>query len=150
MSPNYGGGGHIVFGADPVSVSIGVGFTLSCLHNILWTRGWILTKNSWIIWLGHNKELIRLLWPWPYFQNQSSRKTENSRWEDICCLWKWLQSTLVISTSLISNNRLSRSEILVPVLTWKSKNSNKILWKRGEFAPNEQFLLFSTIFSIYL
>ena len=33
-----------------------------------------------------------------------------------------LQSALVISTSLISNNRLSRSEILVPVLTWKSKN----------------------------
>ena len=33
-----------------------------------------------------------------------------------------LQSTLVISTSLISNNRLSRSEIMVPVLTWKSKN----------------------------
>ena len=30
-----------------------------------------------------------------------------------------LQSTLVISTSLISNNRLSRSENLIPVLTWK-------------------------------
>ena len=29
-----------------------------------------------------------------------------------------VQSTLVMSTSLISNNRLSRSEILVPVLTW--------------------------------
>ena len=27
---------------------------------------------------------------------------------------------------------------------------NKILWKRGEIAPQEQFLLFSTIFSIYL
>ena len=25
----------------------------------------------------------------------------------------------------------------------------KILWKRGEIAPKEQFLLFSTIFSIY-
>ena len=32
----------------------------------------------------------------------------------------YIQSTLVISTSLISNNRLSRSENLVPVLTWKS------------------------------
>ena len=29
-----------------------------------------------------------------------------------------LQSTLVISASLISNNRLSRSQNLVPVLTW--------------------------------
>ena len=27
---------------------------------------------------------------------------------------------------------------------------NKISWKRGEIAPKEQFLLFSTIFSIYL
>ena len=27
---------------------------------------------------------------------------------------------------------------------------NKLLWKRGEIAPKEQFLLFSTIFSIYL
>ena len=33
-----------------------------------------------------------------------------------------LQSTLIISNLLISNNRLYRSEILVPVLTWKSKN----------------------------
>ena len=24
------------------------------------------------------------------------------------------------------------------------------MWKRGEIAPNEQFLLFSTIFSVYL
>ena len=27
---------------------IGVGVTLSCLHNVLWTSGWILTKFSWI------------------------------------------------------------------------------------------------------
>ena len=27
---------------------------------------------------------------------------------------------------------------------------NKILWERGEIAPKEQFLLFSTILSIYL
>ena len=33
-----------------------------------------------------------------------------------------LQLTLVISTSLISNNRLSRTENLVPALTWKSNN----------------------------
>ena len=34
---------------------------------------------------------------------------------------KLVQSTLVISTSVISNNRLSRRENLVPVLTQKSK-----------------------------
>ena len=27
---------------------------------------------------------------------------------------------------------------------------NKILWKRGEIAPKEQFLLFSALFSVYL
>ena len=32
------------------------------------------------------------------------------------------QSTLVISKSLISNNRLSQSENLVPVCTWKSND----------------------------
>ena len=60
-----------------------------------------------------------------------------------------IQSTLVISTSLISNNRLYRSENLVPVWTWKSNfRGNKILWKRREIAPKGHFLLFSTIFSI--
>ena len=34
-----------------------------------------------------------------------------------------VQSTLVISNSLISNNRLSRSDNLVPVLTQRSTNS---------------------------
>ena len=33
-----------------------------------------------------------------------------------------LQSTLVISTLLTSNNRLSRSENLIPILTWKSND----------------------------
>ena len=57
-----------------------------------------------------------------------------------------VQSTLVISTSLISNNRLSRSENLVHVLTWISNNRyQNIVEKR-----KEQFLLFSTIFSTYL
>ena len=45
MSPDLRGGWHIDFGADPIGISIGV--TLSCLHNILWACGWILTKFSW-------------------------------------------------------------------------------------------------------
>ena len=36
-------------------------------------------------------------------------------------IWQ-LQSNLVISNSLISNYRLSRSENLVPVLTWNYDN----------------------------
>ena len=44
--PHQRGGGHIVFGADPVgvgiSVSVGVTLlTLSCLHNVSGTDGWI-------------------------------------------------------------------------------------------------------------
>ena len=60
-----------------------------------------------------------------------------------------IQSTLVISTSVISNNRLSRRENLVHVSTQKFKIRSQILWKRGEIAPGE-FLPFSIIFSIYI
>ena len=58
---NRRGGGHIVFGADPVGVGVrvSVGVTLSCLHDISWTSGWILTKFAWMkhwdmikSWLG--------------------------------------------------------------------------------------------------
>ena len=51
-----------------------------------------------------------------------------------------LQSTLVISASVISNDCLSRGESLVPVVTWKS---NQKLWIGGEIAHHEQFLRFS-------
>ena len=51
-----------------------------------------------------------------------------------------IQSTLIISTSVISNNHLSQGENLAPVLTWKSYTGNKILWIKGEIAHNEQFL----------
>ena len=43
----------------------------------------------------------------------------------VCTLKFHIQSTLVISTSLISNNRLCRSENLVPVWTWKSNNRDQ-------------------------
>ena len=57
-----------------------------------------------------------------------------------------LQSTLVISNSLISNNLLSRSENLVPVLTQRSTNMQQNIVEKRRNAPKEQFLLFSTIF----
>ena len=59
-----------------------------------------------------------------------------------------IQQTLVISTWLISNNRSSRSENLVPVLTWKSNNRyQNIVEKRrnGAISP-----LFHNIFNILL
>ena len=52
----------------------------------------------------------------------------------------YIQSNLVISNSLISNYRLSRSENLVPETM---TTGNKIMWKRGEIA------LFNIILYIY-
>ena len=78
-----------------------------------------------------------------------------------------LQSTLVISNSkglseILRDSRTSTDQIcrieekLIPLTTFNKYMCNwtfevtrdmlKILWKRGEIAPQEQFLLFSTIF----
>ena len=60
------------------------------------------------------------------------------------------------SSLSLSQPHLSRITAYLEVKIWsppKYENlitGNKILWKRGEIAPKEQFLLFSTIFSIYL
>ena len=59
------------------------------------------------------------------------------------------QCTLVISTTLISNNRLSQSEYKVLLKHENLTTGNKILWKKGEIAPEEQVLL-SIVFSVYL
>ena len=58
------------------------------------------------------------------------------------------QLTLVIATLLISKNRYSWSENLVPVLIWNSYNVT-ILRKRRKIAPKEQFLHFSIVFFQY-
>ena len=56
----------------------------------------------------------------------------------------------------LSRLRLSRITAYLEVKIWslfKHGNlttDNKIWWKRGKIAPQKQFLLFSTIFSIYL
>ena len=43
-------GGHIVFSADPVGISVA-----SCLHSISLMNGWILTKLTQIYhWVGEN------------------------------------------------------------------------------------------------
>ena len=65
-------------------------------------------------------------------------------------------AVLVACRFPLSRLRLSRISAYLEVNIWslfKHENlttGNKILWKRGEIAPREQFLLFSTIFSIYL
>ena len=59
-----------------------------------------------------------------------------------------IQSNLVISNSLISG--LSREWKSGPCFNMNLWQQNKIMWKRGEIAPKEQFLLFSTLFYIYI
>ena len=54
-----------------------------------------------------------------FYYNSSDWSISNSR---VSGQFLLLQLTLVISNSLISNNRLSRSENLVPVLTQRSTN----------------------------
>ena len=61
-----------------------------------------------------------------------------------------IQLTLVISTSLISNNRLSRSENLVPVLTWKSNNRYLNIVEKRNRSQGEISPLFHNIFNISL
>ena len=57
-------------------------------------------------------------------------------------------SRLVILTSLISNNRLSRSDYLVPVLTWKSNNRwQNIVEKRTNCSWGAISPLFHNIFN---
>ena len=60
-----------------------------------------------------------------------------------------IQSTIIISASLILNNRLSRNENLVPVLTLRSTNmQKKILWKRENCPFGAISPLFHNIFHI--
>ena len=62
-----------------------------------------------------------------------------------------IQSTLVISNSLISNNRLSRSENLVPVLTQRYSNRQQnIVEKRRNCSLGAISPLFHIIFIISL
>ena len=61
-----------------------------------------------------------------------------------------IQSTLVISTSVISNNRLSRRENLVLVLTQKSKiRLQNLEEKRRNCSWGAISPLFHNIFNIY-
>ena len=60
-----------------------------------------------------------------------------------------IQLTLVISNSLISNNHLSRSENLVPVLTQRSTNRQQnIVEKRRNCSSGAISPLFHNIFNI--
>ena len=60
------------------------------------------------------------------------------------------------SRTSISRTRLFRITAYLEVKIWSQfqhetmTTGNKIMWERGEIAPKEQFLLFSTLFYIYI
>ena len=66
------------------------------------------------------------------------------------------KNILIYSRLLFYRLRLSRITAYLEEKIWSLFNhrnlasGNKILWIRGEIAPQEQFLPFSTIFSIYI
>ena len=63
---------------------------------------------------------------------------------------------VIYSQLSLSRLRLSRTTAYLEEKIWSLfkyrnlKSGNKILWIRGEIAPQEQFLPFPTIFSIYI
>ena len=76
--------------------------------------------------------------------------TLHSIWVSCGFSTSYIQSTLVISTSVISNNRLSRRENLVLVLTQKSKiRLQNIEEKRRNCSRGAISPLFHNIFNIY-
>ena len=60
------------------------------------------------------------------------------------------------SRTSLSRTRLFRITAYLEVKIWSLFQhetmtiGNKIMWKRGEIAPQQQFLLFSTLFYIYI
>ena len=61
-----------------------------------------------------------------------------------------VQPTLVVSTSIISNNHYLEEKIWSLFKHRNLTSGNKILWIRGEISPQEQFLPFLTTFSMYI
>ena len=67
------------------------------------------------------------------------------------CLIQPIYSWLSLSRPCLSRiTAYLKVKILSLLKHGNLTTGKKILWKRGEIAPKEQFLLFSTIFSIYL
>ena len=82
------------------------------------------------------------------------RKTVDARYLEVQgTLWNTSRHPyLDISVCKIEekNNRTNMFHIWICNLTPEDSDTFKILWKRGEIAPKEQFLLFSTIFYFLL
>ena len=74
---------------------------------------------------------------------------------------KILNTTLLAFAAKYSRTSLSRTRLFritayLEVKIWSlfqhetMTTGNKLMWKRGEIAPEEQFILFSTLFYIYI
>ena len=126
--------------------------------------------NVFISWVIHNyhNELLDVHWQNLSYNCLRGLTLTNGKWitrngvvKDKKKKWNNLalqssQSTCIYSQLSLSWLRLSRitaylEEKILSLFYYRNlKSGYKILWKRGEIAPREQFLPFSTIFSIYI
>ena len=111
MSHHLSLGGHFVFGANPISIGLGIciGLTLSYLHNILWTSSWILTKFAWIYNWDITK--IRFWWPSPNFQGHSSKNWKfcDTFLSAQYLLYQWLDSYQILMNIRLSNLDITKN-----------------------------------------
>ena len=105
----------------------------------LWSIHWISMYSVQYIWSGvsnDSKQLHR--WTGWYIKLH-------------CPSWR-----IRYSRTSLSRTRLFRITAYLEVKMWclfkheTMTTGNKIMWKRGEIAPKEQFLFFSTLFYIYI
>ena len=137
---------------------------------VSWSYGIVVVKLWYVVWVVN----MQSLWPflvWPYlfvrsdtfftkecsYNSYCSAASRQSRSEASTDENYFLLKVIPMITDNTVNSRyfdfaymdngLSQSEIWSLFKYENLTRGNKILWKRGEIAPTEQFLLFFTMFS---
>ena len=166
MSPHLKGRGQIVFGVDPigidVSIGIGIGMTLSCLHNILWTSGWILTKFSWICnWDITQKKIrlvdldlifkvtavekLKILWRFLVF----TLPFEQFWWGNTCFLWKHCSCYFNgIQDFVTSRPKICSGRVFMNIKRKGQRNRSLWLFYKQIVVDDIQFFCFFCFFFI--
>ena len=156
--------GKRAIGVRAIEVRLCMGHVMrKCILGHMPTAKVQLSLRICAVWSGPSLSANRIIGH--YRMNQW---TANARMRLCACVgWIWICAFCACSKTpfrlakpiyswlSLSRTRLSRITAYLEVKIWslpkhEKSNNNKILWKRGEIAPKEQFLLFSTIFSIYL
>ena len=122
--------------------------THNCKHTAQIQRQFIRVKGIrglWLIFCHFHKRDKFYEYLFAFLHTKTRLKEKNS-----------LPRTTNYSWLSLSRTRLSRITAYLEVKIWSLPKrelltpGKKILWKRGEIAPKEQFLHFSTIFLIHI